>query len=189
MFNWQWQPEEQRVVELADGRVLLLPRGRGGPAYEVTDHLAGWRFEQRLTWVERAAGAGLIVLLGAAAVLEDWRPIILLLPLGAAKLLADRVILSGLREATDLSARSEANRVEEVSALAVAAVVGMSLLSVFFLWVRGGGRSSLDVIETAIVILAGGFAVARVVRQRRASAERKRYDSPSPPENRPVVPR
>ncbi len=61
--------DESRVIELSDGRVLFLARGR---FYYVRDYPHGHSLEARLKWADRAVGGCFIATVLGASLANNW---------------------------------------------------------------------------------------------------------------------
>jgi hypothetical protein len=179
-----------RVVDLADGRVLFLPRGRGGPAYVVRDDSQGYVLERRLEWAERIAAYAAIAVLAAAGVLERWILLGLIVPLLAIPRMVESVLTAKLRPATDSKALSE---VEAPDPGAVG-WGGLLLLAIsagwwYYLW----QFSDPDSKRRSFDLLMGSFWLAatavQLFRQHRTAQERRITTISGDPDNTPIVPR
>jgi hypothetical protein len=152
--------EGKRFIDLSDGRILYVPRGRG-PVYIVPDQETRKRFERRFNVVDRvtnfALGAGLFL----AVMFRLWTVVPPLIVLGV--LLprwVDRVVVESLPEARDPDALRAAERHrpspaslgQRLGGLAGGAgLLGFGL----YRWTNHGGLSDF----TAIGALAVGIVV------------------------------
>lgn len=179
--------DESRVIELADGRVLFLARGR---LYYIRDYPHGHSLEAKLTWAEHAVGAGFVAILLGAWWANNWWWMLLALPLPVLPILAERLVLSGCTEATDPMARAEAaartSQVEFGSALLHPSLIAVALFGLEFF---RGKVTTFRLIEFALVLSALFVALAAFWGQRRAQREREIVGEPRSPDNRPIVPR
>ena len=179
-----------RVVDLADGRVVFLPRGRGGPAYVVRDYSQGYALEGRLEWGERIAAYGAMAVLAAAGILDRWILLGLVLPLLAIPRIVESVLAAKLRPATDSKALSE---VEAPDPGAVGwgglLLFGISAGWWYYLWQFSDPDSSRRSVDLAI----GGFwlvaTAVQLFRQHRTTQERRITTISGDPDNTPLVPR
>ncbi|HVL68660.1 MAG TPA: hypothetical protein VM364_15465 [Vicinamibacterales bacterium] len=180
--------EGSRVVELADGRILFLPRGRGGPAYEVPDHAAGFALERRVRRVERASVYAAAAVVAGAYYLHG----LLLALLGPVLLLpwiVARHAVERLREANDPVARAEVTAVDGEPPGLSRVAVGLGALMAVAWALPLAKQGPHDIVGIAFGAMAVLAAVNEIVRYRRARRERELYHRTTAPENRPVVPR
>jgi len=179
-----------RVVDLADGRVLFLPRGRGGPAHVVRDYSEGYALERRLEWAERIAAYGAMAVLAAAGVLDRWILLVLILPLLAIPRIVESVLAAKLRPATDSKA------LLEVEAPDPGAVGwgGFLLFSIsagwwYYLWQFSdpdSKRRSFDLVMGALWL---AVTALQLFRQHRMTQERRITTVSGDPDDTPLVPR
>ena len=178
-------------MELADGRVLFLPRGRGGPAYQIADESRGWKLESVIEWadsISRYSAMAIVTLVGIAR----WWWILGLLPLALlGPYLTERWITAGLSEAVDPAARRATmiERAEEAASgrwalLASAVLVGF----LAWLWMRAEGKAPVSP-ELVIGAIAVALGLTQLLRKRRLQQERRMFEPSAAPENKPIVPR
>lgn len=179
-----------RVLDLADGRVLFLPRGRGGPAYVVPDYVAGWTAEQRLEWAERIAWIGFTCVLLAATFFEQWTLLLVIVPLLAAPRIVENIVVRHFVPATDSRAQSETEAADTGAPGWVALAVFLASVAwCYYLWTVGDRGSAKWRIDLVLVGLSAVFTGAQLFRQHRTAQERQITAVSRDPENKPLNPR
>ena len=179
--------DDSRVIQLADGRVLLLARGR---FYYVRDYPHGHSLEARLKWAEHAVGVCFFAILLGAWWANNWWWMLLAVPVLLLPIFAERIVLSACAEATDPMAQAEAAArtasVEFGPALLYPALIPVAIFGLEFL---RGKVTTFRLIELALVLSAMFVALTQLWRQRRAVREREIMGVPRSPDNTPIVPR
>jgi hypothetical protein len=179
--------DESRVIELADGRVLFLARGR---FYYIRDYPHGHSLEARLKWVEHAVAVCFFAILLGAWWANNWWWMLLALPALLLPILAERLVVSGCGEATDPMARAEAaarsSQVELGPAFLHPSLIAVTLFGLEFF---RGKVTTFRIIELALVLSVMSVAFAELWRKRRAEREAEILGGPRSPDNKPIVPR
>lgn len=179
--------DESRVIELADGRVLILARGR---FYYVRDYPHGHSLEAKVKWAEHAVGVGFFAILLVAWWTNNWWWLLLVIPLLLLPILAERVILAGCAEATDQMARAEAAaRKPDVAIDRAFGYPGITLLFIVGRALSRGTTGRWQLLEAALIVLAMLAAAIQIWRYRSADREAEILGRPRSPDNTPIVPR
>ena len=107
LLDASFADEEQRVLQLSDGRIVFLPDGTGGRAYRIRDHRHGLRLSRQIVWVDRLATLAFVAVGIAAKMYREWTLFLFAIPALLAPWVSRRVVVWGLEEVTDAGARRE----------------------------------------------------------------------------------
>ena len=181
---------EPEVIDLADGRILLLPAGRSGRrAYQVRSYEHGHAVRRRLEWLGRATGAAVAALVLAAWLWESWTLCLLIPAVLVLHLVGRQAMLAGLNEVTDPAARREAAAAEEASSAVGLALVALSFALAMGRFLMRDNPSPRHAIEPAFTGLALIGAGIQFWRRYRADQEQRTFQVSEIPDNKPIVPR
>ena len=182
----------ERFIDLADGRTLFLPHGRGGPVYLVPDDETRVRLIRRFKVVDRIAGLAFGTGAIMVAVLRAWEvmPLLMLLALLLPKWM-ERAAVESLPEAHDPDALEAARRGQpETSSIAMylgalAAGAGLGVYG----YLRFNARGAYD--NLAILALLGAVWLLVTTLQSWGDERSDEYLTAvhAPPDNTPNEPK
>ena len=190
MFR-QFADTESRVIDVPDGRTLFYAAGR---VYYLSDRAHAERLDTQLKWIHNLSTLGMIAAFLIAQWRRNWWLALGALPIFLCAAFAERFVVRGCTEATDPAARAlvamrnAAREVDIGPALIWPALIAIVTLAPMLL--RGKNtKSSFQLLESGLVILAVAVGAVQLLRQRRARQERDMIGEPRSVENTPIVPR
>lgn len=150
-------PDVERFVDLADGRILFLPKGRGGRAYVVPDDETRVRLIRRYRLIDRTTKLAMSIGLFAALMFRLWAVAAFLVGLGIMlPKWADRVAVESLPEARDPLALQAAahDSPPKVGTILAEMAFGLSWFVFSMLRFQWNGEMNVDILLSAMASVA-----------------------------------